>query len=84
MRRLADTVKLRQPQKSVFVRGTIDHVTPSASRDGRAAAFVQLGGDIIPAPYYLSYTPTAGDLVDVRLDDGSPLILGRIVGLPTF
>lgn len=84
LRRLADNLDEKPAKSYRFERGTIDHVTAAAARDGHAAAFVAIGADIIPAPYLASYTPVAGHMVDVRFDDGSPLILGQIIGLPNF
>ena len=47
-------------------------------------ASVRLGGDTIAAPHLDGPTLTAGDTVALLLVDGSPLILGRIAGVPDY
>lgn len=83
LRRFAGIV---QPTKTgvVWRNCTVTTVTPSASLDGVAAAFISDGTNTFPAPYLAAYTPTAGHMVSVRFIDGSPLILGRVVGLPNL
>lgn len=68
---------------------TITAVTAGASVDGTYAVSIAVNADNVPAPYltgYLSggHTPTVGDQVAVDLVNGSPLIVGRVVGLPAF
>jgi hypothetical protein len=85
VRRLGTTVHEAIPDvPHTFRRGVVQTVTAGASVDGRAQVTVKVGGDTILAPYYASYTPAVGDLVDVRFDNGSPLITGHVVGLPTY
>lgn len=81
-RRLAG--KMREASGSVLkVRlGTIAAVTAGAAADGNAAVTVTVTGNTIPAPYLASYTPTVGHTVVVVLVLNSPLILGRVIGLP--
>lgn len=67
-----------------FRTGTIDSTTPGGSTDGLTAAFVNVGGSVVPAPYLSSYTPVVNDHVLVLLMLGSPVILGKVVGLPSF
>lgn len=74
-----------KPTGSFTVRlGVIATVTAGAAADGNAAATVTVVGSTGPAPYLASYTPTVGDTVAVALVDGSPLILGHVIGLPAF
>jgi hypothetical protein len=73
----AQTVKLRL--------GTVATVTAGASLDGVAAVSVTVDGSTFPAPYLASYSsPTVADLVSVLLVNHAPLILGRVIGLPSF
>lgn len=68
--------------------GTVTAVSPGASADGRAATTVTLRGATTVAPYLDPYSdtdpPQQGDFVAVVLVNGSPLILGRVRGLPSF
>lgn len=64
--------------------GTVATVTAGGAADGHAAVSVTVLGSTTPAPYLAAYTPTVGDLVAVLLVDGSPLILGHVIGLPSF
>ena len=48
------------------------------------AAFLTIGPDSVQAPYLASYTPVTGHMVAVLFIDGSPLILGRVIGLPNI
>lgn len=67
---------------------TVTLVAPGGSVDGTFAVWVAVNADNVPAPYLAAYisghTPTVGDQVAVDLVNGSPLILGRIVGLPVI
>lgn len=47
-------------------------------------ATVSIAGNSQQAAHLSSYTPTAGDQVAVLLIDGSPLILGKPTGFPSF
>lgn len=86
IRKLARTVKPPPEQRVTKHRHhVVDHITPAGSVDGVTAVFVTAGGDVFPAPYLDSYDAAAavpGDMVRVAFDDGSPIILGRVVGLP--
>lgn len=86
LRRLAAAQRPTRPPVTVSHKlGTVATVTAGTSTDGRATVTVTVGGDTIPAPYLLSYaSPTVGDMVAVLLVNHSPLILGRVVGLPAF
>lgn len=65
--------------------GTVATVTAGASLDGVAAVTVNVNGSTFPAPYVAAYaSPTVGHLVAVLLVNHAPLILGHIVGLPSF
>jgi hypothetical protein len=61
---------------------TVASVNAGGSLDGAAAVSITRGGNTIIAPYLASYTPAVGHMVRVEFDRGSPLILGRIIGLP--
>lgn len=89
IRRLGRTLKAKEPTpvpKRLFT--TVVQVQQGGSRDGTWQVSVALYGSTLAAPYLAAYTnghtPTVGDQVAVDLVGGSPLILGRIVGLPTF
>lgn len=56
----------------------------AAGDNGAAAAFIDVGGTNVPAPYLASYTPVVGHTVAVDFRNNSPLILGRVIGLPTI
>lgn len=86
VRRLAQAVAGQVTNPSVYLHSTtVTVVTPGASLDGVAAVSVAVNADNVPAPYLASYlSPTVGDQVSVLLIDHSPLILGRVVGLPNF
>jgi hypothetical protein len=65
--------------------GMVSSVVANGATDGHASVTVTVGSSAVTAPYLESYTsPAVGDLVMVLLVDRSPLILGRIVGLPAF
>jgi hypothetical protein len=85
LRRLATTMT---PKSTVQVRhrlGMVSSVVANGATDGHASVNVTVGSSTVTAPYLESYTsPAVGDLVMVMLVDRSPLILGRIVGLPSF
>jgi hypothetical protein len=86
-RKLADaiTAAAAQPPSAVQAcNGVIKQVDPGASVDGRAQATVTVLGSDTLAPYLDSYTPIVGHLVRVEFTQGSPLIIGRVVGLPAF
>jgi hypothetical protein len=73
------------PQSVVWLNGVVLTVTAGASTDGRAAVVVTVNGTDTPAPYLLSYaSPTVGDVVRVQIVNGSPLIVGEVVGFPAF
>ncbi len=87
VRKLARTVKPVAAPGVTFRNCWVDHVTAGASADGVTAVFLTNGTDVFPAPYLQSYNAagaTAGDMVSVRFTDGSPLIQGRVVGLPNL
>lgn len=85
LRSLADIDSAQIPGEVLLLRlGTIATVTSGAAADGNAAASVTVKGSTTPAPYLSSYTPTVGHTVAVLLVNNSPLILGRVIGLPAF
>lgn len=71
-------------QRVAVVDGTVQTVAAGAAVDGRAQVTVLIGVDLVPCSYYDSYTPAVGHQVEVLLVDGSPRILGRLVGQPTL
>lgn len=85
-RRFGRAVKAKTPTVPVqYVNGTVKTVTAGGSSDGKAAVVVTVNGTDTPAPYLDSYlTPAVGDMVAVLIVAGSPLIIGRIIGLPVF
>lgn len=83
-RKLASTLAAQPPARYRFVTGTITTVNAGAAVDGNDAAFVTIDGSEIPAPYRDGYTPTVDDFVMVLLANGSPYIVGQIIGLPDF
>lgn len=65
--------------------GTVTAVAAGGASDGHAQVTVSVNGSANPAPYLDTYTsPAVNDVVAVLLVDGSPLILGRRIGTPTF
>lgn len=83
-RRLAATLAGPRPNRYTAANGTIASVTANAAADGNSAVTVTVLGSTIAAPYLESYTPTVGDMVRVEFTNGSPLILGAVIGLPSF
>lgn len=72
------TAATNQPtQTHRIVQGTI-------ASNSSGVWSVTVGADTIIASHYAHYSPTIGDLVEVLLVDGSPRILGQLVGQPTF
>lgn len=83
LRDLADTDT--DPRASFTIRfGTVATVTAGGATDGNAQVTVTVNSSTFPAPYLAAYTPNVGDVVAVALIDGSPLILGKRIGTPTF
>jgi len=82
LRGLADTDDT--PERFTIRLGTIATVTAGGAADGNAQATVTVNGSTFPASYLAAYTPVVGHVVAVALIDGSPLILGRRIGTPTF
>jgi hypothetical protein len=64
--------------------GTVTAVDAGAATDGADQATVTIRGNDVLASYLDTYTPTVDDVVAVVLVDGSPFILGKRVGTPTF
>jgi hypothetical protein len=73
------------PPTISFSNGVVSAVVAGASVDNLAQVTVTVDGSDTLAPYLLSYAnPTVGDFVRVEFKNGSPLITGEIVGLPSF
>lgn len=84
-RRLAGALLAKVPPATVaYMNGTVASVTAGAAADGNAAVVVTVGDDGIPAPYLAAYTPVVGHMVRVQFVNGSPLIIGRVIGWPVF
>ena len=88
-RRLADAVTgVRPPLRLGYLNTTVTAVSAGTSLDGRAEVSIAVNSDTPKAPYLDEYvnghTATVGDQVAVLMIDGSPLILGRIFGLPNI
>lgn len=83
IRGFVDTFEPRQQRLTVRL-GTISTVTAGAAADGNAAVTVTVGSTTFPAPYLAAYSPTVGHQVLVVTVDSSPVILGRVIGLPSF
>lgn len=87
IRKFARTVKPPAPRGVSFRNCLVDHTVTGGSADGVTAVFLSRGSDVFPAPYLASYNAAAavaGDMVSVRFTDGSPLIEGKVVGLPNL
>jgi hypothetical protein len=85
LRRLARTISNdTTPPETKLRVGTIQTVTAGAATDGNAAVTVKVDGTTVPAPYNLNYTPTVGHVVLVALIKGSPVIVCRVGGFPSF
>jgi hypothetical protein len=87
--RLAGTITdLTDAPRIAIQNYTIDHVAAAGTgttTDGTAGVFLAIGPDVVQAPYLDSLTaPTAGQTVRVLMVDNSPLILGRLIGLPNI
>ena len=65
--------------------GTVTAIASGAASDGNDQLTVSVNGSTQYAPYLASYTSrTVGDVVAVALIAGSPLILGKRIGAPSF
>lgn len=82
--KIADHIKTKTVTS--YVRNyKVATVTAGASLDGKAQVTIPVGSSNLPVPYLDSYlTPAANDLVAVIFTAGSPLILGRVIGLPNI
>lgn len=61
---------------------TVASVTPGGGKDGNALVTVTWRGATVTANgYYVTYTPAAGDVVEVGFIDGQLIIRSRIVGI---
>lgn len=83
-RRLADAISLASNKSQYYaLTTTVVGISPGTSVDGRAEVTIALGADSVTAPYLDSYSsPALGDSVRVEMFQGSPIITGRVVGLP--
>jgi hypothetical protein len=67
------------------VNTTVTAVSAGTSLDGVAEVTVTIGGSSVRVPYLASYAnPAVGDSVRVEIFQGSPIITGRVVGLPNI
>lgn len=83
---LVDALSSDSSSTTIRVRlGTVTAVVAGGAADGNAAVTVNVNGSTVVAPYLAAYSsPTVGHNVEVLLVNGSPLILGRVIGLPSF
>lgn len=86
IRQVVHAQQEREPkEKRHFRTGTVGASTHAAA-DGAAAVTVSIRGTLVPTPWLAAYTvtspPQQGDHVAIELIDGSPVIIGRIVGTP--
>lgn len=85
LRRVAARLKGNSRDNRItLLTATVDSVTAGAAADGNAQLVISIDGDLVASPYLESYTPVVGHLVRVELTDGSPLVTGRIIGLPAY
>lgn len=64
--------------------GTVKTIVVGGSTDGNDQVTVTVNGNDLLAPYLDSYLPELGHVVAVAFTNGSPLILARRIGTPTF
>lgn len=86
LRKVAGSVKRRAFTARLVKRttGTVTAVAAGAAADGNSLVTVSIFGGTQAMARLASYTsPTNGDVVIVDLVDGSPLIIGRVIGQPT-
>lgn len=68
-----------------FRFGQVASVTPGAAADGNAAITVTVLGTTQAMAYLAAYaTPTVGHTVLVLSVLRYPVVLGRVIGLPSF
>jgi hypothetical protein len=85
VRQFADAITAKAtPTGRPWLLGTVSAVTTGAGTDGGDVVEVTIGDDVFEAPHLSSYAPASGHVVLVLLVNGSPLVLGRPVGFPTF
>ena len=81
----AEVTRAQPPQgspRSWIEPAQVATVTAGAAADGNALAVVTWRGASVQAAYLASYAPTVGHRVAVVVQDGTLLILGRIIGTP--
>jgi hypothetical protein len=86
LRRLAKTIANQQATGRLRLTvGTVSAIAAGAGTDGGDVLTVTVGADNIAASHLASYSsPAVGHEVWVVLNDGSPAVLGRFVGIPNF
>ena len=89
VRRLSRATRAAVPTPSgmACLNGTVTAVAAGASVDGVAQVTVTcVDGSVTLSPYLVDAypSPTVGDVVSVLFTNGSPRILGRLGGFPTF
>lgn len=86
VRKASKAILAAIPQVRVsYANGVIKTVTAGGATDGNAQLEVTVNGSDTLAPRLESYTtPAVGHLVRVQFVDGAPLIIGRVIGPPTF
>jgi hypothetical protein len=88
MSRLASAI-IADPQPGIrYLNTTVAGVSVGTGLDGNDEVSITINSDTPTVPYLDGYvnghTPTVGDAVAVAIFDGSPIILGRIFGLPNI
>lgn len=84
IRRLGAKINDKAQSQRVMLRlGTVASIDAAAGTDGQDVVTVSVNGSETPAPHLASYSDYGiGDTVAVLLVDASPLVLGRVAGLP--
>lgn len=88
LRRIAKARQARPPTPFQTVKGWTGTITSTAgtTTDARPQVTVSVNGASFPAPYLITtgWTPAQGQTVMVLFMNGSPLIIGRVGGFPSF
>jgi hypothetical protein len=88
LKKVARSTQRRPPTPHMTVKGWTGTITSTSGTtvDSRPQVTVDVNGSIFPAPYLITtgWTPASGQTVFVMFMNGSPLILGRIGGFPSY
>lgn len=89
-RRLVKSLQARTDAATNFVLriGTVSTATAGSSLDGVTTVVVAVNGSTQLSPWVEAYSdinqPHVNDRVVVALIDNSPIVLGKLVGLPSY